>query len=54
MSHLWDKEEWGPKNKQTKKKKEGGTKGIEKERKEGRKKESRKIGGKISRNFNKN
>ena len=35
MSHLWEKEEWGPKNKQTKKKKEGGKKGIEKERKEG-------------------
>ena len=35
MSHLWEKEEWGGK------KTEGGKKGIEKERKEGRRNKER-------------
>ena len=37
MSHLWEKEEWG----QKKKKREGRKKGIEKERKEGRRNRER-------------
>ena len=45
MSHLWEKEEGG----QKRKRREGGKKAIDKERKE----EGIKIGGKIRRNFKK-
>ena len=38
LSHLWEKEDWGGKEK---KRREGGKKGIEKERKEGRRNKER-------------
>ena len=50
LSHLWEINKGG---KNEKKKREGGEKGIEKERKEGRR--NKKNGGKIRRrDFNKN
>ena len=48
MSHLWEKE----KGEKKKKRREGGEKEIEKERKEGR--GNKEIIGRIRRNFNKN